>query len=154
MALLIMLHVLGVTIWVGGMFFAYFALRPVAASQLEPPARLTLWNGVFKNFFFWVWVSVAAILVTGLMMLFKHFGGMAGAPLYVHAMFGLGLLMMAIYGHVYFAGYGKLKRAVAAEDWPAGGKALSQIRVLVLINTCIGLVTIALATGGKYLIPG
>lgn len=151
MSILVTLHVLSVTIWVGGMFFAYFALRPVAASQLEPPARLTLWTGVFNKFFFWVWVSIATILATGLIMIFKYFGGMAGSPMYVHAMLGLGIVMMAIFGHVYFAAYGKLKRAVAAQDWPTGGKALSQIRVLVLINTIIGLVTIALASGGKYL---
>ena len=42
--------------------------------------------------------------------------------------------------------------AVAAEDWPAGGKALSQIRMLVGINTIIGLITIAIASGGRYLV--
>lgn len=36
MALSLLLHVLGVVVWVGGMFFAYMALRPVAASVLEP----------------------------------------------------------------------------------------------------------------------
>jgi len=28
----VMLHVLAATVWVGGMFFAYVALRPVAAN--------------------------------------------------------------------------------------------------------------------------
>ena len=41
MTLAISLHVLAAVIWVGGMFFAWIVLRPVAASQLEPPARLT-----------------------------------------------------------------------------------------------------------------
>ena len=38
----VFLHLLGVLIWVGGMFFAYMALRPAAAQLLEPPQRLTL----------------------------------------------------------------------------------------------------------------
>ena len=38
--LLLFLHVAGVVVWVGGMFFAYVCLRPRAASQLEPPPRL------------------------------------------------------------------------------------------------------------------
>ena len=38
--LLLFLHVAGVVVWVGGMFFAYVCLRPEAASQLEPPPRL------------------------------------------------------------------------------------------------------------------
>ena len=33
MYIAITLHLLAVVIWVGGMFFAYMALRPVAASK-------------------------------------------------------------------------------------------------------------------------
>ena len=147
----VLLHVIAVTIWVGGMFFAYTILRPVAAGQLEPPARLTLWVGVFGNFFPWVWTSVIAILATGFWMIFGFFGGMGAVGLHVHVMLGLGIVMMLIFFHVYFAPYRRLQRAVAAQDWPAGGKALAQIRRLVGTNTLIGLVTIAVASGGRYL---
>lgn len=148
----VLLHVIAVVIWVGGMFFAYMVLRPVAAAQLEPPVRLNLWVGVFSNFFPWVWVCVTVVLLTGLWMIFAVFGGMGKVGLYVHAMLGLGILMMLIFTHVYFAPFKRLKRAVAAKDWPAGGKALSQIRVLVGINTTIGMVTIALGAGGRYMV--
>lgn len=153
MSLAIALHVLSVVVWVGGMFFAYMVLRPVAASQLEPPVRLTLWVGVFGRFFPWVWLALALLLLTGYWMVFGYFGGFKTTPLYVHVMQGLGLLMMAIYLHVFFAPYKRLCRAVAAKDWPAGGKALNQIRQLVGLNTGIGLINIAIATAGKYLIP-
>lgn len=145
-----LLHVLGVVVWVGGMFFAYMALRPVAASVLEPPQRLTLWAGVFDKFFPWVWVSVALILATGLHMLMV-FGG-ASAPLYALAMLVLGVLMMVIFAHVFFAPYKKLKRAVAAQDWKAGGAALGQIRMLIGINLSIGLITIAVVFLGRALL--
>jgi uncharacterized membrane protein len=115
LSLFLLLHVLSVVVWVGGMFFAYMALRPVAASLLEPPQRLALWAGVFGKFFPWVWVSVALILATGLHLLVV-FGGMA-APLYALAMLVLGVVMMAIFAHVFFSPYKKLKRAVAAQDW-------------------------------------
>ncbi len=154
MALPIVLHVLAVVIWVGGMFFAHQCLRPVAADQLEPPVRLKLWVGVFGRFFPWVWASIAIILGTGLWMIFAYFGGFKGAAMYIHAMFGLGLVMMAIFMHVFFAPYGRLKMAVAAEDWPDGGKRLTQIRHLVGINTIIGAITILVGAGGRYLIPG
>ena len=149
----VLLHVVAVVIWVGGMFFAYMVLRPIAASQLEPPVRLTLWSGVFGLFFPWVWTSVAAILATGLWLIFSKFGGMGSSPAYVHAMLGLGIVMMLIFMHVFFAPYGRLKKAVAAQDWPAGGKALSQIRMLVGINTLIGMATIAIGAGGRHLVP-
>lgn len=141
----VLLHVIAVVIWVGGMFFAYMVLRPVAADQLDPPARLRLWVGVFGLFFPWVWSSIAAILATGFWMIGMGLGG----P-HVHAMLGLGIVMMLIFAHVFFAPYGRLKRAVAAEDWPAGGAALAQARKLVGINTLIGMVTIAVASGGRY----
>jgi len=153
MGLAVLLHVIAVVIWVGGMFFAHQVLRPVAAGQLEPPVRLALWVGVFGRFFPWVWAAVAVVLATGLWMIFGVFGGMGAVGLYVHAMFGLGILMMLIFMHVFFAPYARLKRAVAAQDWPAGGKALGQIRVLVGINTLIGLLTIAIGAAGRYLVP-
>jgi len=145
------LHVLAIVIWVGGMFFAYMCLRPVAASRLEPPLRLTLWAGVFGRFFPWVWVAVLVVLATGLWMVFAVFGGFANVGAYVHAMFGLGLIMMAIFLHVFFAPYQRLKKAVAAEDWRTGGAQLSQIRLLVGINTVLGMVTTVIASGGRYL---
>jgi uncharacterized membrane protein len=153
MGLAVLLHVIAAVIWVGGMFFAYMFLRPVAASQLEPPARLTLWVGVFGRFFPWVWASIAVILASGFWIIFAVYGGMGAVGLYVHAMLGLGVLMMLIFFHVFFAPYGRLKRAVAAQDWPVGGKALSQIRVLVGINTLIGLLTLAIGAAGRYLVP-
>lgn len=147
MTLSLFLHVLGVVVWVGGMFFAYMALRPVAAAVLEPPQRLTLWSGVFAKFFPWVWASVVAILLSGLHMLVV-LGG-TSAPPYVFTMFALGMVMMLIFGHVFFAPYGRLKRAVAQQDWKAGGAALGQIRLLIGINLSLGLLTVAVVFLGR-----
>ena len=150
MGIALLLHLLGVVVWVGGMFFAYMALRPVAATMLEPPQRLGLWAGVFGKFFPWVWLSVAMILGSGLYM-WMALGG-ASAPLYVLAMMVMGIVMMLIFAHVFFAPYKKLKRAVAEHTWPAGGAALGQIRLLIGINLSIGLLTIAVAILGHELV--
>jgi uncharacterized membrane protein len=148
--LTLLLHVLSVVVWVGGMFFAYMALRPVAASVLEPPQRLTLWAGVFGKFFPWVWGSVVLILGSGLHMLMK-LGGMA-APHYALTMLVLGVVMMLIYAHVFFAPYKKLKRAVGQQDWKAGGAALAQIRKLIGINLSLGLLTIVVVFVGRAML--
>jgi uncharacterized membrane protein len=38
------LHGMAASAWVGGIFFAYMALRPAAMITLEPPVRLKLWQ--------------------------------------------------------------------------------------------------------------
>ncbi len=149
--MLFVLHILSAVIWVGGMFFAYAILRPTAAAQLEPPVRLTLWVGVFNRFFPYVWVAVVLLLLTGYMMVETFYEGFGNAPLFVHIMMSLGLLMVLIYMHVFFAPYKRLKQFVIAENWPEAGKKLSQIRILVGINTLIGLFVISIAAAGRYL---
>jgi uncharacterized membrane protein len=141
-------HVLGVVVWVGGMFFAYMALRPVAASVLELPQRLTLWAGVFGKFFPWVWLSVASILLSGLHMVVK-LG--AATPLYAFLMLAIGTLMMLLFGHVYYVPYARLKRAVGEQNWPVGGAALGQIRTLIGVNLSLGLLTITIVFVGRAL---
>ncbi|WP_126452736.1 CopD family protein [Sulfuriflexus mobilis] len=150
MPLAIALHMLAATIWVGGMFFAYMALRPVAASLLEPPQRLPLWRDVFARFFPWVWVSVLLSLASGYWMAFKLFGGFATLPLYVNIMQGLGILMILIYMHVFFGPYRRMKQAIAAGDLPTAGARLAQIRLLIGVNLSLGLIVTAIASGGRY----
>lgn len=152
MGIAVMLHVAAVVIWVGGMIFAHAFLRPVAASQLEPPQRLSLWVGVFKRFFPIVWICIITILVTGYGVILAYYpDGMKGLAMHINLMMGLGIIMMLIFMHVFFAPFKRLKKAVEAQDWPTGGKALTQIRHLVGINMTIGLITAAIATGGRYL---
>ena len=138
------LHVIGVVIWVGGMFFAYMTLRPAAAVLLEPPQRLPLWQATLSRFFTWVWIAVGLIVVSSAWMLVA-LGGMRSVGVYVHIMLAIGVVMMLIFAHVFFAPYRRLTRAVQAKDWPAGGAALAQIRKLVGLNLILGLLTIAIA---------
>jgi uncharacterized membrane protein len=144
------LHVLGAVIWVGGMFFAYMALRPAAAQLLQPPERLRLWSETFRRFFLWVWISVTAILASGLWMI-ALLGGFGAVGTHVHVMFGLGVLMMLIFAHVYIAPYRRLVRCAAEDNWKAAGTALGQIRKLVAVNLTLGLITVAVGTVGRML---
>lgn len=149
MAISLALHVLSVTIWVGGMFFAYMILRPSAANVLEPPERLNLWRQVFSRFFPWVWASIVIVPITGIGLTVPH-GGFSQSPLFIHIMTGLGIIMIMIFLHVYFAPFRRIKRCLDENDIPAAARQLNQIRMLVGANTVIGLLTIAVATAGKY----
>jgi uncharacterized membrane protein len=145
MTIALFLHVISDVIWVGGMFLAYMAVRPAAIEVLEPPQRLKLWTAIFRRFFPWVWAAVAILLATGFFMM----GEMRGVPPYVIAMTAIGIVMSMIFMHIFFAPFARLKRAVAAEDWKAGGAALNQIRILVGINLALGVINIAVAILGR-----
>ncbi len=151
MGIALLLHALAAVVWVGGMFFAYVVLRPVAAVQLEPPQRLTLWVGVFGKFFPWVFAAIGILLITGFWMVLGIYGGFGSVGPYVHTMLWLGIVMMLVFMHVFFASFKRLKMAVAAEDWTTGAAKLAQIRLLIAINLALGLCVIAVASGGRYL---
>jgi len=142
-------HIAAVVVWVGGMFFAWMVLRPVAASQLDAATRLRLWASVFARFFPWVWASVTAVLASGLWTFLPL--GFAHTPHHWHLMLLLGLCMSALFVYVFLRPYASLKAAVAAENWPAGGKALGRIRQLVGVNLILGISTILVATAGSLL---
>jgi uncharacterized membrane protein len=141
---MILLHLLGVILWIGGMFFAYFCLRPAAANVLPPPQRLPLWSATFARFLPITAVAVVVIVVTGFTLLLQV--GMRNAPVGWHIMMSLGLVMAAVFAYVYLGPYPKLKQASAAADWPRAGEALSAIRRAVALNLVLGLGTVIAAT--------
>ena len=58
-------------------------------------------------------------------------------------MLGIGLLMFALFGHVHFGPFKRLKGAVAASDWPEAGRRLGKIQAIVKINFVLGWLAIA-----------
>jgi uncharacterized membrane protein len=140
------LHLLALSVWLGGMVFAHFCLSP-SLSDLSPQLRLPLVSAVLGRFFNWVSVAVLVLLITGGFLL-GVFGG-AHAPWPMHAMAGLGVLMMLNFGHIRFALYPRIRRAVQAERWPDGARAAGSVRVLVLINLALGVLTVAMAVLGR-----
>ena len=144
------LHVLSIVVWIGGMVFAHFFLRP-AALQLEPPQRVRLMHAALQRFFAAVLVAVGVVLASGLWMIGRvakenvQAGLDFNMPLNWTLMTVLGLVMMAIFGHIRFALFKRLSKAVAASDWPAGAAALASIRTWVGINLGIGIAIIAIA---------
>ncbi|MFN7086185.1 MAG: CopD family protein [Burkholderiales bacterium] len=150
MKLALMLHVFGVVVWVGGMFFAYLALRPAAARLLEPPQRLPLWAATLGRFFVWVWICVALVLGSGFYM-FAVIADLGKVPAYTHIMLYVGIAMALIFTYVFAAPFAALKHAVAARDWKEGARALNHIRMAVALNLGLGLANIVIATAGAML---
>ena len=139
--LLLFLHIAGAIFWMGGMAFVVLALRPALHSALQPPQRLPLMVQVLRRFFIVVAVSIVLLLATGVPLLLQVPG--AQAPAGWHAMAGLGIVMMLVFAHIFFAPFRRAQRAVQAQDWPAGGKAMNQIAMLVKFNLGLGWIAIA-----------
>ncbi len=145
--LLKLVHLLSVIVWIGGMVFAHFFLRP-AAQALEAPERVRLMHAVLERFFTAVAVAIVAVLGSGLWMIGRvakqtvQSGGSFSMPLAWTLMATLGLVMVAIFGHIRFALFKRLQRAVALSDWAAGGQALGSIRTWVGVNLALGAITV------------
>lgn len=138
---MLFLHLAGAIFWMGGMAFMVMALRPALHAQLQPPMRLPLVVAVLQRFFRVVIASIAVLLATGAWLLLQAPG--AQAPRGWHAMAGLGVVMMLVFGHIFFGPWRRLRAAVAAQDWPEGGRRMNQIALLVKVNLALGWIAIA-----------
>ena len=137
-------HLLSIIVWIGGMVFAHFFLRPAVAT-MEAPQRVRLMHDVLGRFFKAVLYAAGLTLVSGLWMIARvakqtvQAGGSFQMPIEWTVMAALGIVMVLIFGHIRFALYKKLDRAVTAADWVAGGAALASIKLWVGINIALGI---------------
>jgi uncharacterized membrane protein len=145
----LILHTIGAVIWVGGMFFALIVLRP-ASGPLDPGPRLALWLRVFDRFFPWVIATIVVLLLSGFAMVFGVFNGFAGVGSHVHVMMVLGIIMMLLFFHLYFAPWRRFRMAVAGGDTAEAARQLNQIRIIVTVNLALGLATVAIGSSGRY----
>jgi uncharacterized membrane protein len=142
-------HILSILVWVGGMLFAHFFLRP-AVGDLAPPERLRLMHNVLGRFFKAVLALSTWVVVSGLWMVaLARAGATPDAPFRMPLswtlMAAVGCVMWLIFGHIRFALYKRLSRAVSAAEWPEAGTALAGIRRWVSVNMALGLLTVAIA---------
>ena len=145
----LIVHALSAVVWVGGMFFAHQVLRP-AAGAVDPRPRLLLWSRVLGRFFGWVIAAIVLLLASGYVLVFAVFGGFGKLGVHMNLMQGIGIFMMLLFFHLYFAPWRRFRRAVGREDWAEGGRQLGQIRTIVTINLVLGLIVVAIGSSGRY----
>jgi len=141
-------HILSIVLWVGGMMFTHFFLRP-AVLRLEGPQRLALMHDVLSRFFNGVLVASLLVFVTGYWML----GRVARQTVQAGAGFEMslswwfmtiaGTLMVAIFMHIRFALFRRMTDAVKFSMPEKAAAALASIRRWVLVNLALGVVIIA-----------
>lgn len=143
--LLVLTHLLAVVVWIGGMFFAHYCLRPVATEQLPPPQRLPLMAAILGRFFKFVGIALVLLWGSGIARLIQV--GSA-SPLNWHLMAGVATIMTAIFAVIVLRHYRRLQSAVAMQNWPEAGQAMNAIRQRVMVNLTLGVLTIGVALLG------
>jgi uncharacterized membrane protein len=149
-AIAIILHLIAIDVWVGGMFFLVMVLGR-AISTLEQAQQLTVWAMVLKYFFFWVWLAVLTLLSTGFGMLVYRFHDFVNAPAYVFWMACLGVLMVLVFLLMYFVFYQKFKHSIQDQSVEMARDHLRVIRILGFINMMLGLCVVIVIAGGPYI---
>lgn len=148
MALFKLLHLLSVVVWVGGMLFAHVVLRPSIGQLLKLPERMRLWNRMLGRFFKWVWLAIFLLLASGFYLIYLG-GGMAGMPKFIHLMIAGGIVMMLIFGYMFFTCYVRFNMLTEEKEWHQAEEALSTLQKLMTVNLVIGLLTAAGEVIGK-----
>ena len=148
MGIAVTVHLLGVIIWVGGMFFAHMVLRGAMNKGLEPEFRLPLMLKVFDAFFPWVWLSMILILASGYWMLFFVYE--SETTLWLSFMSVAGTLMAAIFVFIYAIPYHQFSTALESKDMPRAVASISLIRQLILTNLILGLLITVISLLGRH----
>ena len=65
--LVLFIHIVAVVVALGGSLFSTFALAPVLAEELEPPARLRVARRIVRRLGAIVLTSLAVLVVTGIL---------------------------------------------------------------------------------------
>lgn len=139
-----LLHLVAGVIWLGGMTFMLLALRPAVMAQMEPQPRARLMASIWGRFFPVVLGSILVLFFTGMNLYTTAFRaiktatGAGSVPLGWNLMVIAGLVMMLVFGHIFFAGFRKFKRALVQNDWPIVAATSTQIHRLMIVNFVLG----------------
>jgi len=151
-AIALTLHLIAINVWVGGTFFVVVVMSHVIAT-LEPYQQLIMWRKALARFFTLVWLAMFVLLTTGSWMIYRTYGGLGNAPLYILIMALLALLMMMVFILTFFVPYRHFKQAIQAQDNEACQRKLETVRLLGKVNMVIGLcVVIIIGIGPRYFV--
>lgn len=138
--LLLLLHLAGVIVWIGGMFFAVVCMHPSLAA-LQGPVRAEFACGTMGRFLGWVGAAIVLIWASGVAMVAAV--QVQALPLGWHLMIGIGTVMTLVYLWIVLALFRPARQALARGDPGAAAPRLARIRGLVLLNLVLGVLAVA-----------
>ncbi len=145
----IFLHLVGVVVWIGGMFFMLHCLRP-SLEAIDGPQRPKLMLAVQDKFFKMVTVALVLIWGSGLAMLYTAISnGLRPWPIGWHVMITLAVVMTLVFFYIRFALFVQAKQAFEQAKPGELGPLMEKIRMAVMANMGLGFLVVAAAIFGR-----
>lgn len=142
------LHLLATTVWIGGMAFNIWVLRP-SLSIMEPTKRIQLVGAVLKRFIYFAWVSIGALIFTGIFL------GRESSEVLLSSNYGIALIfkhaivtgMVVIVALVSFVLFPKLRMFLSELDVKAYEATKLPQELTALLGKIVALVKLNLTLG-------
>ncbi|MDM8563004.1 hypothetical protein QUF54_06600 [Candidatus Marithioploca araucensis] len=77
---------------------------------------------------------------------------MGNTAITIHIMLTLGLVMTVLFMYIVFVPFVALKQAISQKDFKSAGGYLATIRKIIVTNLWLGMITIVVATAGRYIL--
>ena len=144
------LHLIGLALWMGGMFFMLYCLRPSLHEQMEGLPRARLMLSVQGRFFRFVFLAIALLWISGIAMMGNAIAnGLSPLPLGWHVMAALAGFMTLVFLFIRFVLFPRAHKALLAQDGPALARLMEDTRASVLVNLGMGVGAMAAALFGR-----
>ncbi len=126
-------HVLAILIWIGGMFYTLFVLRPSLSVLGEEKGKFVV--TAMGRFFPLVWLAIILLFITGGYRVQYHIhSGIFVSKLVIYT------IMVLVFSYIYFGLFRKLRTAEKLEK----PKIIANITKLIQLNFGLGLLVIFL----------
>ena len=148
--LVLAIHILAVIIWLGGLFFLVVVLGP-SAKSLDAAAAPSFWHRTLSHSLAWGWVSLVAIVGTGVALVFLVFGGYGGHVPNIHRVnMAIGIPAIALYGYTSLMPWRQFGHAARSNDRVVAAKKLHQVRTLLATILVLALSAAFMSALGRY----
>lgn len=147
------LHLLATAVWIGGMAFNIWVLRP-SLTSIDPPQRIKLGSAVLNRFIYIAWACIATLIFTGIFIARPKGGATYGFVLMVkHITVLTMVLIVAVISFVLFPKSRTFVSKINAEPKetpslssikpsPRLRKVLGQMVLLVKLNLTLGILVL------------
>ncbi len=95
------LHILFVSVWIGGMVFTLLFLRPALESLSNKEDKVVFLQRLYNRFFLAVWLSILVLFFTGMYLWHGYRRDFSENTLF-HLKLFLFLLMVLNFSYIYF----------------------------------------------------